>query len=121
MVSSGRAEAVDIGRNILQQRGNAVDAAVAIAFALSVCEPAASGIGGGGFMLIREGKTGKGTFIDFREKAPAAATSDMFALIKPGSSKSVADEKIHGGKAVAVPGDVVGLLYALTHSWYLTQ
>ncbi len=115
VVSAGRAEAADIGRNILQQGGNAIDAAVATAFALGVCEPAASGIGGGGFMLIRDGKTGKCTFIDFREKAPAAATPDMFTPVKPGSSKSVGDEKVHGGKAVAVPGDVAGLLYALEH------
>ena len=59
VVSAGRAEAADIGRSVLQQGGNAIDAAVATAFALGVCEPGASGIGGGGFMLIRDGKTGE--------------------------------------------------------------
>ena len=115
VVSAGRAEAADIGRSILQQGGNAIDAAVATAFALGVCEPGASGIGGGGFMLIRDGKTGECVFIDFREKAPTAATPDMFTPIEPGSTKSVGDEKLYGGKAAAVPGDVAGLLYALEH------
>ena len=120
VVSAGRAEAADIGRSVLQQGGNAIDAAVATAFALGVCEPGASGIGGGGFMLIRDGKTGECVFIDFREKAPAAATPDMFTPVEPGSSKSVGDEKLYGGKAAAVPGDVAGLLYALEHYGTMT-
>lgn len=120
VVSAGRAEAADIGRSILQQGGNAIDAAVATAFALGVCEPGASGIGGGGFMLIRDGKTGKCTFIDFRETAPAAATPNMFTPVTPGSNKSVGDEKKYGGKAVAVPGDVAGLLFALEHYGTMT-
>ena len=62
VVSAGRAEASQIGRDILAQGGNAIDAAVAVAFALGVCEPTASGIGGGGFMLLRDGKTGKCVF-----------------------------------------------------------
>lgn len=120
VVSAGRAEAADIGRTILQKGGNAIDAAVATAFALGVCEPGASGIGGGGFMLIRDGKTGQCVFIDFREKAPLAATPDMFRPVAPGSTKSVGDEKMYGGKAVAVPGDVAGLLYALEHYGTMT-
>ena len=79
VVSAGRAEAAEIGRNILAGGGNAIDAAVAVAFAMGVCEPNASGVGGGGFMLLRDGKTGKCVFLDFRENAPANATPDMSA------------------------------------------
>ena len=72
MVVSGSPIASEVGREILQQGGNAVDAAVAVGFALAVVHPAAGNIGGGGFMLIRL-NTGKFHFIDFREKAPLAA------------------------------------------------
>ena len=65
VVSAGRAEATEIGRDILAQGGNAIDAAVAVAFAMGVCEPNANGIGGGGFMMIRDGKTGNCVFLDF--------------------------------------------------------
>ena len=78
VVASGRAEASEIGKEILAAGGNAVDAAVAVAFALGVCEPNACGIGGGGFFLIRSAKTGENVFLNFREKAPAAARPDMY-------------------------------------------
>ena len=65
VVSSGRAEASQIGRDILAQGGNAIDAAVATAVALGVCEPNANRSGGGGFMLLRDGKTRKSVFLDF--------------------------------------------------------
>lgn len=77
VVSAGRAEAAVIGRAILEQGGNAIDAAVATAFALGVCEPNASGIGGG-FMMLRDGKTHETVFLDFRENAPAAANPAMY-------------------------------------------
>ena len=102
VVSSGRAEASQIGRDILAQGGNAIDAAVAVAFALGVCEPNASGIGGGGFMLLRDGKTGKTVFLDFREYAPAAATPEMFSPKAPGSNEDVLMRNVYGGMSVAV-------------------
>ena len=120
VVSAGRAEASQIGRDILAQGGNAIDAAVAVAFALGVCEPTASGIGGGGFMLLRDGKTGKCVFLDFRENAPANATPDMYTPMEPGSSKDINLANIYGGKSVGVPGDVAGLLYALEHYGTMT-
>ena len=79
VVSAGRAEASEIGRDILARGGNAIDAAVAVAFALGVCEPNASGIGGGGFILLHDGKSGEDVFVDFRENAPQAATPDIYA------------------------------------------
>ena len=120
VVSAGRAEASQIGRDILAQGGNAIDAAVAVAFAMGVCEPNANGIGGGGFMMIRDGKTGKCVFLDFRENAPAAATPAMYTPKEPGSNYDVNLANVYGGKAVAVPGEVAGLLYALEHYGTMT-
>src|SRR5580698_11276614 len=77
MVVSIQHNATDAGVTILKQGGNAVDAAVAVGFALAVTYPAAGNIGGGGFMLIRS-RTGTTHFLDYREKAPAAATRDMY-------------------------------------------
>jgi gamma-glutamyltranspeptidase/glutathione hydrolase len=97
------------GVEILKRGGYAVDAAVAVAFALAVVEPAAGNIGGGGFMLVRlaDGRT---TFLDYREVAPGAATRNMY--IKPDGKL---DEKasVIGYKSVAVPGTVAGLELAL--------
>lgn len=120
VVSAGRAEAAQIGRDILAQGGNAIDAAVAVAFAMGVCEPNASGIGGGGFMLLRDGKTGKSVFLDFRETAPRAATPAMFTPKAPGSNEDVENRNMYGGMSVATPGDVAGLLYALEHYGTMT-
>ena len=120
VVSAGRAEASQIGRDILAQGGNAIDAAVAVAFAMGVCEPNANGIGGGGFMMIRDGKTGKCVFLDFRENAPAAASPAMYTPKEPGSNFDVNLGNVYGGKAVAVPGEVAGLLYALEHYGTMT-
>ena len=97
------------GVEILKRGGNAVDAAVATAFALAVVEPAAGNIGGGGFMLIRlaDGKT---TFLDYRETAPGKATRDMY-IGKDG--KLDEEASVIGYRSVAVPGTVAGLELAL--------
>ena len=96
------------GIEIMQGGGNAVDAAVATGFALAVVHPAAGNLGGGGFMLIRMAD-GKTHFLDYREKAPAAATRDMY-LDSQGNVIDGASE--HGYKAIAVPGTVAGMVYA---------
>ena len=97
------------GVEILQRGGNAVDAAVAVAFALAVVEPAAGNIGGGGFMLVRLAD-GRSTFLDYREVAPRAATRNMY--IKP-DGKLDERASVIGYKSVAVPGTVAGLELAL--------
>ncbi len=92
----------------MQAGGNAVDAAVATGLALAVVHPAAGNIGGGGFMLIRMAD-GKTHFLDYREKAPAAATRDMY-LDAQGNVIEGASE--YGYKAIGVPGSVAGMVYA---------
>ena len=108
MVVSVHHLASDAGVEILQEGGNAVDAAVATGFALAVTHPAAGNLGGGGFLLLRK-HNGKSIFIDFREKAPLAATETMYqdaqGNILPGAS-------VTGYKAIATPGSVAGLVYA---------
>lgn len=111
VVSSAKPEASQVGVDILKKGGNAIDAAVATAFAIGVVEPNASGLGGGGFMLIRHADTGEEVFLDFREVAPKNATPDMYELDEDG--KPVDDASSVGGKAVGVPGEVAGLLMAL--------
>ena len=111
VIATGRADCTEIGLDILQRGGNAVDAAVAVGFALGVCEQQSSGIGGGGFMTLRLADTGKVIFLDFRDRSAAAASLDMWQVAPDGSVAN--EENKIGGKAVAVPGDVKGLLYAL--------
>ncbi|MGA2022667.1 MAG: gamma-glutamyltransferase [Candidatus Sulfotelmatobacter sp.] len=96
------------GVEMMQAGGNAVDAAVATGFALAVVHPPAGNIGGGGFMLIRMAD-GKTHFLDYREKAPAAATRDMY-LDAQGNVIEGASE--YGYKAIGVPGSVAGMVYA---------
>ena len=120
VVSAGRAEAAEIGRDILARGGNAIDASVAVAFALGVCEPNASGIGGGGFILLHDGKSGEDVFLDFRENAPEAATPDMYTPVEPGSNYDKDMGNVYSSKASGVPGDVAGLLYALEHYGTMT-
>lgn len=100
--------ASQVGVEILQAGGNAVDAAVATGFALAVVHPAAGNIGGGGFMLIRMAD-GKTHFLDYREKAPAAAKPDMY-LDEHGNV--IPDASQIGYKAIGVPGSVAGMVYA---------
>jgi gamma-glutamyltranspeptidase/glutathione hydrolase len=95
---------------MLQRGGNAVDAAVAPAFALGVVNPSSCGIGGGGFMLIYLGQSGRAVALDYRETAPAAATRDMFIR----NGHAVPKPSLHGGLAVAVPGEVAGLAEVLS-------
>src|SRR2546430_7685286 len=97
------------GVEILQKGGNAVDAAVATAFALAVVEPAAGNIGGGGFMLVRLAN-GKTTFFDYREVAPGRATREMYI---GADGKLDPEASTIGYKSVAVPGTVAGLELAL--------
>jgi gamma-glutamyltranspeptidase/glutathione hydrolase len=92
----------------LKRGGNAVDAAVAVAFALAVVEPAAGNIGGGGFMLVRLAN-GPTTFFDYREVAPGKATRDMYI----NNGKLDEEASVIGYKSVAVPGTVAGLELAL--------
>ena len=112
IVCAGRAEAAAIGAKVLSEGGNAVDAAVATAFALGVCEPNASGLGGGGFMLVYNACSGKSTFLNFREKSPLAAEPSMYSPKAPGSNEDVQLRNIYSGLAAAVPGEVAGLAYA---------
>ena len=79
-VAAAKPEASQVGVDILKKGGNAVDAAVATAFALGVLEPNASGLGGGGFMIVKLAGMKDAVVIDFRETAPAAARPDMYAL-----------------------------------------
>jgi gamma-glutamyltranspeptidase / glutathione hydrolase len=111
MVVSVHQLASQVGVEILQAGGNAVDAAVATGFALAVVHPAAGNIGGGGFMLIRMAD-GKTHFLDYREKAPAAATPTMY-LDEHGNVIEGASEI--GYKAIGVPGSVAGMAYAEQH------
>ena len=108
MVASGHELASRAGVEVMQKGGNAVDAAVATGFALAVVLPEAGNLGGGGFMLLRRasGETG---FLDFREKAPAAATRNMYLDAK---GNLVPDASVVGYRAIAVPGSVAGLVHA---------
>src|SRR5215468_4182082 len=109
MVTTDEELASRAGVEILEKGGNAVDAAVATAFALAVVEPAAGNIGGGGFMLVRMAD-GRTSFLDYREVAPGKATRDMY--IKP-DGKLDTEESVIGYISVAVPGTVAGLELAL--------
>jgi gamma-glutamyltranspeptidase/glutathione hydrolase len=104
MVVSESPPATKVGHDILAAGGNAVDAAVATAFALAVTHPSAGNIAGGGFAVVRTGP-GKAVALDFREVAPAAATPDMY-LDKDGKPT---DASLRGDRAVGVPGSVAGL------------
>ena len=116
MVVTIHHDATDAGVAILKQGGNAVDAAVAVGFALAVVYPAAGNIGGGGFMLIRD-RHGRSHFLDYREKAPAAASRDMYLDAK---GNVVPGMSLVGYKASGVPGSVAGLTYAQKHFGKLT-
>ncbi|WP_199464248.1 gamma-glutamyltransferase [Acaryochloris thomasi] len=105
VVVTAQAEASEVGLQVLQQGGNAIDAAVAVGYALAVTHPCCGNLGGGGFMLIRLAD-GRQTFINFRERAPLAATPDMY-LDPKGKVRDGLSTK--GYLAVGVPGTVKGL------------
>src|ERR1700728_4107431 len=104
MVVAQEPLAADVGLRVLQSGGNAIDAAVAVAFALAVTYPFAGNIGGGGFLLARMAD-GRTTFIDFREKAPMAATRNMYLDAKG----NLTEDSVVGWRAAGVPGTVRGL------------
>ena len=108
MVVSQHELASRAGVEIMQAGGNAVDASVATGFALAVVHPQAGNLGGGGFMLLRTAD-GNVHFIDYREKAPAAATANMYLDTQ---GNVIEDASVAGYKAIGVPGSVAGLAYA---------
>jgi gamma-glutamyltranspeptidase/glutathione hydrolase len=108
MVVTAQQLATHIGVDVLRNGGNAIDAAVAVGYALAVAYPAAGNLGGGGFMTLQLAD-GRKTFIDFREKAPLAATATMYLDAK---GNVIPDLSTRGHLAVAVPGTVSGLEYA---------
>jgi gamma-glutamyltranspeptidase/glutathione hydrolase len=111
MVVSVHQEASQVGAEIMRQGGNAVDAAVATGFTLAVVHPAAGNIGGGGFMLLRKAN-GEVHFLDYRERAPKAASRDMYL---DAQGNVIPKASLIGYKAIGVPGSVAGLLYAQEH------
>ena len=114
MVGAQEPLATDVGVQILQQGGNAVDAAIAVGFALAVTHPYAGNLGGGGFMLIRFAD-GRSTFIDFRERAPQKASRNMYL----DASGKATRESLDGWKSSGVPGTVRGFEFA--HRKYGTR
>lgn len=110
MVVTEQALASQVGLDILKHGGNAVDAAVAVGFALAVVLPNAGNIGGGGFMVIHDSKSGKDIALDFRELAPEKATRDMYL---DANGKVIPGKSLHTHLAVGVPGTVAGMDLAL--------
>lgn len=110
MVATEQELASKIGLDILKAGGNAVDAAVGIGFALAVALPNAGNLGGGGFMVVHDAKTGKSVALDFREIAPAKATRDMYLDAK---GNVIDGKSLYTHYAVGVPGTVAGMEHAL--------
>ncbi|MEM5495303.1 gamma-glutamyltransferase [Hoeflea sp. AS16] len=110
MVSVQEAVAAEVGLQVLKDGGNAVDAGVAVALALAVTLPRAGNLGGGGFMMVHDAKSGETRAIDYREMAPASATRDMYL-----DAEGNADSNLSrfSGLAVGVPGTVAGMQLAL--------
>ena len=110
MVATQEAEASRIGLEVLQNGGNAVDAAATVAFALAVTLPSAGNLGGGGFMLVHDAEKGETVAIDYREKAGGRASRDMF-LDEAGEADP--EKSRYSGLAVGVPGTLAGMALAL--------
>ncbi|MFG1464835.1 gamma-glutamyltransferase [Xanthobacter sp. DSM 24535] len=117
MVVSEQALAARVGADILRQGGNAVDAAVAMGYALAVVHPCCGNLGGGGYMLVRLAD-GTATFIDFRETAPGGASAGMYL---DGAGNVIPEASLRGWQAVAVPGTVMGLDAALARFGTLSR
>ena len=100
-IASAHALATQAGLDVIAQGGNAFDAAIAVSSTLSVVEPISSGLGGGGFFLLHDGRTGKDVFIDARETAPTAATPDRYLLPDGGFNRDHAE---NGPWAAGIPG-----------------
>ena len=115
-IAADHPAASEAGAIILRQGGNVVDAAVATSFALSVVRPASCGIGGGGFMVIWDASKKQAVTIDYRERAPAAATRNMYinGLAENGPLNQISGESgsVRGASAAAIPGTVAGLCLA---------
>ena len=111
MVAAARREASRIGMDILKAGGNAVDAAAAVGLALGVCEPGASGLGGGGFITLLMAESKQPIFIDFRETAPSSASPDMWPRDDDGNILDRAQSV--GGRSVCIPGEAAGMAHAL--------
>ncbi len=110
MVASQEALATEIGLDVLKQGGNAVDAAVSVAFALAVTLPRAGNLGGGGFMVVHDAKSGETVAIDYREMSGKAAFRDMYL---DGEGNADKQKSRFSGLAVGVPGTVAGMALAL--------
>ncbi|MFZ6641715.1 gamma-glutamyltransferase [Undibacterium sp. TC4M20W] len=110
MVATEQALASQVGLDILKRGGNAVDAAVAVGFALAVVLPNAGNIGGGGFMIIHDSKSGKDIALDFRELAPEKASRDMYLDAK---GNVISGKSLYSHLAVGIPGTVAGMDLAL--------
>lgn len=106
-IASANKQATEAGFEILAQGGNAFDAAVAVSAALAVVEPESSGLGGGGFFLLHRASDGKAVFVDAREKAPLAATRDMY-LDADGNAQRA--RSVNGALAAGIPGLPAGLV-----------
>ncbi len=111
-VASAHPSATAAGQKILQDGGNAFDAAIAVSAALAVVEPYSSGIGGGGFYLVHREADGKQTMIDAREKAPQASTHDMYLDAK---GEFVRESALNGPLAAGIPGLPAGLVHLAEH------
>src|SRR5512142_4278 len=110
MVTTVQGDATKAGLEIMRSGGNAVDASVAVGFALAVTHPEAGNLGGGGFLIVRFAN-GDVRFLDYREKAPAAATENMYL---DAQGNVIPNMSLVGYKASGVPGSVAGMAFAET-------
>ena len=111
-IASAHPLATQAGKTILDQGGNAFDAAVAVAAALAVVEPYSSGLGGGGFFLLHRARDGKQVMLDARETAPLQATANMYL---DAAGKVIPNASLQGARAAGIPGLPAGLVYLARH------